>query len=972
MKSRMKGAIGVGLAVVLALTLALAAIPAADAEAGPPLKWNKTDIPTVMPDRQIIFGSDLRDMAANGDTVYVVGYDNTNMCDVSPCPPAGECEPRVWKTNDGGKSWLDLTAKVQTAKNLPYGFKEFCHVAVAPDDPDWLAVAGYSSEPMVVVSKDGGSNFTYAGEMMDPAAGVSGSWFIDFDDLAISPLVQGTVHMIAAAGQIQDDDSSNYYGGVYRLDAGTWLTAGWVDTTDNAGGPSNGWMPLPDGDVTSVVFSPNFGMDRAVVTLGNDGSTYFQQSGTWEPGPAMWNTLAGFTPPVEIRDTGNAIELCNGCCFGEDFGDTGISLPSDYDGTLPPKTVTLVFVNGYNPTIEADGGWIFRIDMGTVSPRTNPSNNPFLYSMAYSGTVDSGKAIVGTRNTPGQFCYDVQVYRSADLDICCPKWYAACKPPTGWCDSGFPCDDPDGECGGWPVVTFTADGEKAYAITHGDESAFSVSMDDGRSWNQWGLIDTYIDYIDDFQVTGDCNKAYITTYDYDISVCDSVWRSEIDEDGEVIGDFWERVFTLDYYNEWGVLRLPVDEIHPSAVYLGVTGSTDMWYSLDQGQCWTKTPAVPIDIWDFAVETEDTVYVLDVDGFVTMSDAYGRHWTKPVNTKVGSGESIAVMEEGMVLVGGNDGGKVAWSDDGAATFSLTPPLPGQTGNDVHVAWAPLCPDTIFAVTHNWGVGGGGIFRYVFGDPGWKNLGANAYDYTGIVLGKSDGTLYASYYEDYGNGVARNLDPCETACCDDENWSYLTAGTADMCGDFWNDPNTLRICGCWTADSDSTLWVMDDCDYYMCDGLAGTLWQYVDCVAKRGPDLVSPEDGAILACDPCDCHSAPFTLEWERLCNACSYDIFIFDEGHNLIRTFLEIEPPPGQGASPNWYIGAATIKDGLDKVQPGWLDQCGATYYWMVRVADAETGELIKSPWSEQWSFTIEAGMTGAISLVAPKHDATDV
>ena len=60
--------------------------------------------------------------------------------------------------------------------------------------------------------------------------------------------------------------------------------------------------------------------------------------------------------------------------------------------------------------------------------------------------------------------------------------------------------------------------------------------------------------------------------------------------------------------------------------------------------------------------------------------------------------------------------------GAATFNLTPPLPGQPGRDVHVAWAPLCPDTIFAATDSDGCGGGGIFRYVFGDPGWKDLGA----------------------------------------------------------------------------------------------------------------------------------------------------------------------------------------------------------------------------------------------------------
>ncbi|GAI46726.1 unnamed protein product [marine sediment metagenome] len=63
--------------------------------------------------------------------------------------------------------------------------------------------------------------------------------------------------------------------------------------------------------------------------------------------------------------------------------------------------MTFVYVNGYNPTVDAFGGWVFRIDFADVSPRCNPSNNPLLYSLAYYGTTDSGKAMVGTYNTSG-------------------------------------------------------------------------------------------------------------------------------------------------------------------------------------------------------------------------------------------------------------------------------------------------------------------------------------------------------------------------------------------------------------------------------------------------------------------------------------------------------------------------------------------------------------------------------------------
>ena len=115
-----------------------------------------------------------------------------------------------------------------------------------------------------------------------------------------------------------------------------------------------------------------------------------------------------------------------------------------------------------------------------------------------------------------------------------------------------------------------------------------------------------------------------------------------------------------------LLRLPCEDIEnccdytdPSApggtVYLGVQGTDDMFYSRDCGQCWTETPDTKIDIQDFAVDTESTVYVLDDDGNVSKSTNFGRRWSDSTDTGLDSGHMITVCcAQGMVVVGGFGG------------------------------------------------------------------------------------------------------------------------------------------------------------------------------------------------------------------------------------------------------------------------------------------------------------------------------
>jgi len=107
-----------------------------------------------------------------------------------------------------GHTWDDITENVYTASALPpcneNDFTELRWVAVAPDDPDWVAVVGRAQitenleRPFwVVASDDGGDNFTFAGEPRDPST----STYLDVvRDIAVSPEVDG-IHNIAVAGR---------------------------------------------------------------------------------------------------------------------------------------------------------------------------------------------------------------------------------------------------------------------------------------------------------------------------------------------------------------------------------------------------------------------------------------------------------------------------------------------------------------------------------------------------------------------------------------------------------------------------------------------------------------------------------------------------------------------------------------------------------------------------------------------------
>ena len=275
------------------------------------------------------------------------------------------------------------------------------------------------------------------------------------------------------------------------------------------------------------------------MSRGSDGIPYLQ-AGTWDGSGGVWNDEAGFPEAVGITDDGDT--LFN-YMFIAERESMGLALPADYDGSAPGSRVVFAYVDGWNATTELVGGYVFRIDNGTVSSDFGPQGNPLLASIDFYGEADTGKMMVGEYlqwdNAGGwdfegesppdwgpitaDCCEGARVWHTEELDPCCPDWESACKNPSGPYVA---------------LVAYNPDGEQAYAATRGfvldswndvsfglgDESAFSVSLDDGTSWNQLGLIDTDIDMLSDMAVCPDCSVIYLSSINelecWDCNECD--------------------------------------------------------------------------------------------------------------------------------------------------------------------------------------------------------------------------------------------------------------------------------------------------------------------------------------------------------------------------------------------------------------------------------------------------------------------
>jgi hypothetical protein len=1030
--------LGIAVLMTLGLLLAPAMTPQASA-AEVNAEWDKVGTPYT-DDWTVAPGSDIVVAAAipGGTVIYVVGsgYDDNDMCSNSSASSA-----RLWKSDDSGVTWDDLADNVWDADGLEgAGFDSsnsyFNYVACALDNSDFVAVAIVNTnstttycddEQAVVISDDGGDEFAWTGDISDGAATLNCAF-----DLKVS-YEDDDKHNIAIGGT-GDINGTCPSGLVFRYETGGLTGGRWVDASAYDGWDDNGGITSVA--VTKVAFAPSWLADNTVLAISHNATNTYLQSGTWG-NSKCWNDDAGFEDAVKI------IGADGGMWSAFRGAAAGLALPTDYEGRHANSRYALVYVDN------TDGsGIIYRVTNGAVvEVNMQISGEPWLASISYLGTIDEGKAIAGLigdgDGTPPYFsdlptdcCEGVQVYFNdgfADMDICCERWSDSCKPPTGTMRA---------------MVAYVLP-NKAFAFVSGttgeacDESAFSFSMDDGDTWNQLGLVDTYIDYLSDVAKSPNCNKTWVFSVnlgergeDGKYCDCDSVWLNAdpLPEASEYSGAWireWCNELTYDeglngnWTPEMGLLRLAPEETEEAlTVYLVDRGNKTVYYDGNEGLgCWEVGSSTVDEISDLAVQDEATIYAVGFDADVAVSDDHGAaaSWSSTMDSKVDEGHTIAVHGEGNVLVGGADG-KVSYSDDDLDTFldgdaSFTE-LDDIGDGNVHVAFdSYFDSNSVIYAAVSWGGDDNGIYRWVIDEstsftdlgectgtatPSETQIGLGPscdpveVGYFGIVLSDAEGNpetdattggvLYAAYAwndtEGWYTGVARCLNPAEEVACGEAMWDYLIQGLAEN-ATFDAEPSSLKICGCLTPDTNSKLWAIDWNWYYYGgwfvpyfatddeESSQGRLWTYEDCFAKAGPTLTSPATGAVVDADPCYCWNDAFTLKWDRQCDACSYNLQI-----SLDEDFTEVvvdwsgkdddcnenDYDPPKGSAPSYVVENAALGTG----------SCGTTFYWRVRSADAETGEIIHSPWSEVRSFTVAIGPMAEITLTNPSNGAIGV
>lgn len=554
----------------------------------------------------------------------------------------------IYKSIDAGVTWEDdLTQALEDeGATLPAW-----DIAVAPDDPELVAVIT-NNRTAVYVSQDGGK------EWVDTRVSDAAGWDDDLliADIAISPEYDGDRDI--AIGTRNPDGSINGDVWVIKLELfAVWKTQGL------------------DMDITSVCFSPDYDSDKTILVIASDAEKTYLCTGIRNT--AENSTDWEVTEPrvVEISESSGDSPGENEIIF------SNLALPSDYSGDEPESRVVYA---AYSSNTTADD--VYRIeDTDVFRLDVNRGDAVSIASIAYYGTCRGGKLLVGEVLAEADSA-------SALIHICSnpeeifPDWEGPSKAPTGAISGRANAQ-----------VVWSSDGKLAYCGTSNnnvtsaakwkeptnwkgqlyDESAFSISNDDGDIWNQLSLIDTEMNKLCDYALSADYEILYLAS---EGSEFDSIWRSQSDPSGEI----WQRVLCFDSETNNIILRSTPEDSPEEAIFLAVVDSNDARYSLDEGETWKRVWQCP-HITDLAVVSNELLYILD-DNLLNKGrwkeKKYGGiwEWDRDIDTGLISGYTITISGKDFVFIGEDETGKgkVAYSTDGGVTFEQTLAVP-EAGN-----------------------------------------------------------------------------------------------------------------------------------------------------------------------------------------------------------------------------------------------------------------------------------------------------
>ena len=909
------------------------------------LKWGTVDTPGSFPQRNDIRRPcEINELAVSPDGMIIYALD-------IPDSSSGlVTRAGIWRSGDGGISWSQRpTQWLARTTGSPAPVFPVAAMAVAPDDPDLVAAvcmnAAGDRRREVYYSEDGGAAWNYSGAipyLYGPAEQI-GSIAISapyaYRETQVHDIIVGSRNPGSALAQ----------GEVYVLRCpgiANWQALGFTG-----------------GDVLALQPSPSYGVDASLVITACTAQRTCINLGFRDTGAnaCYWNTAAGY--PVELC----AADQAGGSTSGKDRVITGsLALPDDFDGNSGSKRIIFAACDSNGTAFGASRPLddVYRLNDTVVTRLTVPTGRPRISSIAYSGSVAAGKLLAGCVES-NSLKGEAHVWFTADPLAQCSTWTKPLKPPTGGYNCGY----------GNVQVAWSQDGSTACAGTGSgnrgspsewadingaswasaplDESAFSLSLDDGTSWNQLGLIDTQVNRYRALAVAENGKTAYISSVnDNGLS---STWRSRT----TVIGEAWQRIACLDFTAP--LLRPAPDDEDGSVIFLGNQGSTSIIQSRDSGQTWRDCmPGAYIQ--DVAAGGSEELYVIQANALIRHGryETGGWTWDKFRDTGLLSAHNIAV-QGGNIMAGAALGQQcpVSYSLDSGDNWVLITE-PAYSNGNRHVAFDEEFEDNHLIYLAD---DAGGLYRWTVGNSNrWDDMVPTYNSYYGQVAAVR-GMFYAAFSQTNNTtGVSRTTYSRGGIPKDGVYWDTLTTGLAAGVV-FRLEPTSLVY-------ADDTLWAFDGRDYDYTKGI-GLLWAFRDTLANRSPWLISPRGNSLVYCDPVTGRNAQVDLKWEQLSLAEAYQVEVGkDKWFDLVVS--EAEPAGNPFFIPENSLYPACY------IRPGVLPEAGQIYYWHVRVRRAATGQVMRSRWSPAFSFTVRPGYPVSasscpgIESLQPCHTACDV
>ena len=960
---------------MLALALLLSLLPLGNtklASAHPgKLTWSIVDTPASgQPSNIIVSPSEINAIAvgSDGSTLYALDIPGDLPAGIYP-------NGKVYKSTDGGITWqTDLTDRLTTdGASLPAW-----NIAVAPDNVDFIVAIVDDAAPAIngpleiFISEDGGENWDNTN--FGVIAGLGPNEYISYVDISIE--YSSGKRDIAIGTRTGTGN-----GRIYILEVGdiasTWTTQGLI------------------GDIVALRFSPNYSGDLSIIAITATGLSITLNLGFHDivVNNTTWNTPLDY--PVSVFDAGYPGNSPN----AGQIITADLELPSDFSGTDPGYRRYYISTDASGANIQSG---IYRVD-DTVTYWISHNIGSRISSIAYSGTYSNGKLIAGEVVTPPSSSCMADVWYCSNPISNTPDWNKSnnLKSPTGGGNSSYTNAQvmwcPDGEivyCG-TSSSDFASGGTSMVAGSQCwpeallnsvplDESAFSISFNDGVIWNQYSLIDTAIGFLSDIsvmEVTEDSDDSDIlylasinnaaTPGNFDF---DSVWRSTSDP----LGDTWERVLCTNTSDNGTILR-PNSRVSEEGnrshviVYADLF-TNDIKYSDDDGQEW-ESYIFNLKVIDITLANDIVMYILDE----TFVHKIKRDCTwKPkikVDTMLGTGHTITTpsksptkegeLTEDWVIVGESgppDGeGRVAYADFSIIPPEFKPPPQEQVSvpvpGNIHV----IADDkfhlnkTIYAASNDTNSGTSGkIYRWTIDkSTDWDELEPPNNAFYGLA--QESGVLYGAWDTtlpfNTPPGVDRTLYPKRVVPPPPE-WDDLTTGLPIL-GDvnypvsLTREPNSLKT----SSDIYNNLWAIDNRDYDW-DNKIGCLWAYTDTLVKVGPWTTSPASGDFIPIDPVTGRATEINFGWRQLSYALRYELQLAKREDFSLQVIGTDNITPPESLSPAWIL------------PPGVLE-VNHPYYWRVRAIQGTTGEIIHSPWSATMLFIVKAGLPTVTEYLGP-------